>query len=533
MAENSIIKNDQNLGIEDSASETLATQGNVINSLKSFWVKLRTKLNLAVTRDTSKAIGSEYIPVYVNEDGEVKECNTEIIGITSVGNNSLTDNKIKLNATGTNPSIKITVKPVIGTMVCLSLPNYSSGNVAELRIQDGNNVSSLVYYTSGISVQVKDLAGQAAKYLLVYSKNGNNVGCWILLNKINTVNGSNANSSNPTGSGGKAGLMSADDKAKLDSIEWNAKSNFNFTDIFNVPDASYGDRGVVKLGTTGNITINTSNKVYPVQVDSSGHMGVSVPWQNDPNTHYITNVAVGNGGTSSVTNIDDPQVALFEKDGNNALSETIKSFQIKGGDNITVKSGSDNSVVISGKAGVPPYNAVNNAGQILAVTSDGNGMEWRDENSYPDLWTESGYNNNDEDTLYLVYGPGSSNAKANYYLAGDGSWQQAITRLYAGANKSTGVLSIVNSAITGTLNLKTASNGDVNFCIIGKNGNVYVSSSGALNVADKLPSPPNDGASIYVPYFPIGPNGGAYNTFYKPGVFKLSRSSNTITVTAL
>ena len=123
MADNSIIKDDQNLGIENSTSETLATQGNVINSLKSFWVKLRAKLNLAVTRDTSKAIGSEYIPVYVNQDGEVKECNTEIINITSVGNGSLTNNTIKLNANNINPSIKITVKPVTGTMICLSLPN--------------------------------------------------------------------------------------------------------------------------------------------------------------------------------------------------------------------------------------------------------------------------------------------------------------------------------------------------------------------------------------------------------------------------
>ena len=339
MADNSIIKDDQNLGIENSTSETLATQGNVINSLKSFWVKLRAKLNLAVTRDTSKAIGSEYIPVYVNQDGEVKECNTEIINITSVGNGSLTNNTIKLNANNINPSIKITVKPVTGTMICLSLPNYSSDNTIDLRIQDGNNVSSLVYYNSGISVQVKDLAGQAAKYLLVYSKE-DIAGRWVILNSINTVKGSNANSSNPTGSGGKAGLMSADDKAKLDSIQWGAKSSFDWGELLNIPNASRDARGLVKLGANGNININ-DNKVYPVQVDNDGHMGVSVPWQND-DTHYTGNLIVSNDTTSAGVAVssgnDNTYIGYVE---NNIRQGT--NAQIKGTGGATVSS--DNGVI--------------------------------------------------------------------------------------------------------------------------------------------------------------------------------------------
>lgn len=418
MADNSIIKNDQNLEIADSTSETLATQGNVINSLKSFWVKLRDKLNLAVTRDTSKAIGSKYIPVYVNEDGEVKECNTEIIDITSVGNNSLEDNTIKLNANGTNPSIKITVKPVIGTMVCLSLPNYSSSNETELRIQDGNNVSSLVYYTSGISVQVKDLAGQAAKYLLVYSKDDANAGRWILLNKINEVISSGGTLENQNVTGGKAGLMSAKDKAKLDSIQWGAKRTLSWLDMGTMPVASKDSRGGVKLGSDTPINLN-ANKVYPVQVNDDGQMGVSVPWQ-DTNNHYTATVKVGsteNTADMGATSNDNTYVKIFE---GGAYSS---SFSIKGAGGTTVSSeNTSNEILITSQTGIPTFTDTD-VGRVLVVNTAGNGIEWKE---LKKLRTLGVTQNNKTNETYLVAGPGPTYANTNYFLAGNGSWVEGI-----------------------------------------------------------------------------------------------------------
>ncbi len=537
MAENSIIKDDQNLEIAASTSETLATQGNVINSLISFWGKLKAKLNLAVTRDTSKAIGSEYIPVYVNEDGEVKECNTEIIGITSVGNSSLEDNKIKLNATGTNPSIKITVKPVIGTMVYLSLPNYSSNNATELRIQDGSNVSSLVYYTSGSSVQVKDLAGQAAKYLLVYSKDDANAGRWIVLNKLQEATSTEANDTSGDPDSipqGKAGLMSAYDKAKLNSIQWGA-TKFTFSMFNTMPAATTDSLGGVCLGDgkknnnistlqgTGNI-----NKYYPVTADKDNKLVVNVPWQNDTNTHYKTDVAVGDGTTTkSVQN--NPKVAIFENNNGSLVNNSLHSFQIAGGNNITVESDANNVITIKGQAGVPPYNADDNAGQILAVNVDGNGMEWRDENSYVALSSS----NKTTTGSYLVSNPG--NIDTTNYLNANGEWSTPIKQLYAGANKSSGVLSVNSTGtdFTGTLNLKTAtSTTNLRFCIIGKDGKVYSSNgTGGLDVSGKLDTPPSNGGVMYVPYF-ITEN---FRSIYRPGVFKLQRASsgNSVTVTVL
>ena len=58
----------------DSTSEVLATQGNVINSIKTFWNKLRAKLAYAISRpDYGKQVGGYYVPIFVDKDGVVQE----------------------------------------------------------------------------------------------------------------------------------------------------------------------------------------------------------------------------------------------------------------------------------------------------------------------------------------------------------------------------------------------------------------------------------------------------------------------------
>lgn len=70
------------------------------------------------------------------------------------------------------------------------------------------------------------------------------------------------------------GLMSANDKAKLDGIADNAN---NYT----LPTATTAALGGIKTNYTNN------GKNYKVQVDDSGNAYVTVPWTNQPNKSYV------------------------------------------------------------------------------------------------------------------------------------------------------------------------------------------------------------------------------------------------------
>lgn len=70
----------------------------------------------------------------------------------------------------------------------------------------------------------------------------------------------------PTGSVMEAGLLSANDKAKLDGIAENAN-------LYVLPAATSSALGGVRIGATG-----LSEKQYAVQLNSSNQMFVSVPW---------------------------------------------------------------------------------------------------------------------------------------------------------------------------------------------------------------------------------------------------------------
>ena len=73
---------------------------------------------------------------------------------------------------------------------------------------------------------------------------------------------------------GAAGLMSAEDKKKLDGIAPNANN-------YSLPTANASTLGGVKSSTTG----TTPGRDYNVQVNSDGTMKVNVPW-TDSNTTY-------------------------------------------------------------------------------------------------------------------------------------------------------------------------------------------------------------------------------------------------------
>lgn len=121
-----------------------------------------------------------------------------------------------------------------------------------------------------------------------------------------------------------AGLMSADDKKKLDGIDAGATANTGtITGVTGgnglTGSATSGavtlavgagtgitvsaDAVAAKLRSTTALTVDsaaattTSGRVYPVAVDKTGYLAVNVPW-TDTNTHAVTSV---NGDTGAVT----------------------------------------------------------------------------------------------------------------------------------------------------------------------------------------------------------------------------------------
>ena len=236
----------------DNKSEVLATQGNVINSIKTFWNKLRTKLAYAISRpDYSEQVGGNYVPIFVNADGVVRECQPTTIqadiaqnGIITIPTNDIPNDNI-----------------YTGTTVCISvLNNSASGSTNDLQIQHKDS-ESLVKYPSGVTVQAKDISNSdhlLATFCKTSTSSRNNF--WILLNKINTV-------VSTTEKGGHPGLMTAEDKAKLETIEMDANN-------YSLPKATSDILGGIQLG----YTTNETNRNYRLQTDTNGNGYVNVPW---------------------------------------------------------------------------------------------------------------------------------------------------------------------------------------------------------------------------------------------------------------
>ena len=245
-----IDSNDYSEITPDNKSEVLATQGNVINSIKTFWNKLRTKLAYAISRpDYSEQVGGNYVPIFVNADGVVQECQPTTIqadiaqnGIITIPTNDIPNDNI-----------------YTGTTVCISvLNNSASGSDSNLQIQHKDS-ESLVKYPSGVTVQAKDISNSdhlLATFCKTSTSSRNNF--WILLNKINTVVSTTEN-------GGHPGLMTAEDKAKLNTIDRNANN-------YSLPAATDKALGGIQLGYT------TNARNYKLQTDNNGNGYVNVPW---------------------------------------------------------------------------------------------------------------------------------------------------------------------------------------------------------------------------------------------------------------
>ena len=295
MAENSNFENSQvftgTTGYGDlpanDTTETLATQGNVKNTLQVFWNKLRKSLVKVITRGTTtNSVGSDWCPIYVDKDGVVNECNAKMLTVGIEGNGSVSANAVRDITT-----------PHTGTTAYLHISHNGSNNSNYAFQINGKGVK----YISGVEVKAEDITADD-NLVLTYAKDSDSAGFWILLNKVNTASYSGGiQTTQPASlSDAKNGLMSAMDKAKLDSMDWGAnKSSYSLVPATTTAlggvclGESKKDKDITGLQGTGNI-----NKYYPVTADTDNKLVVNVGW-TDNDTHYVGNLIVSNDTTST------------------------------------------------------------------------------------------------------------------------------------------------------------------------------------------------------------------------------------------
>ena len=458
-----IDSNDYSNITTDSTSEVLATQGNVINSIKTFWNKLRKKLAYAISRpDYSKQVGGNYVPIFVDTDGVVQECqptkiqaNIESNGIITIPTSEIPNDNIY---TGTTVCIKV-------------LNNSASGSSSNLQIQHNSSTSS-VKYPSGVAVQAKDISN-VDLLLVTFCKNSksssNNF--WILLNKINTVVSTTEN-------GGHPGLMTAEDKEKLETIERDANNyslpkasstalggimlgyTTNETDrnyklqtdtngngyvyvpwtVYSLPTASSSEKGGVKLGADKLSNLDTPNstsdagRYYPIQTDKNDKLVVNVPW-----TDYSLPTANGNtlGGVKSKdtgTTSDRNYNVQINSDGTMKVNvpwtdtDTHNTAYLRAGNDTTISNEATNNgntylKIVDGNSKTSSLKISGSKGTKVTSDADGNiTIESPNVSSYRSLSST----NNSSTGSYTINGPGVYNANTKYYLAGDGSWVNGI-----------------------------------------------------------------------------------------------------------
>lgn len=452
-----------------NASEVLATQGNVINSIKTFWNNIRKKLAYAISRpEYSKQVGGNYVPIFVNADGVVQECQP-----TTVQADIASDGIITI-PTDIIPNDSI----YTGTTVCISFSNNSvSGSNNNLQIKH-NNSTSPVKYPSGVTVLAKDMSSEGL-LLATFCRNStsSNNNFWILLNKINTVVSTGQTTSNGSGNGGHPGLMTAEDKAKLDTIKWSANN-------YILPKASSTALGGIQLG----YTTNENDREYRLETDNNGNGYVTVPWtvyslptaskdtlggvkSKDTGTKEgrYYDVQVNSDGTMKVnvpwtdTKYSLPPASSFEKGGVKLGADKLPSLdtpsstsdaeryypiQTDKDDKLVVnvpwtdshntahlRAGNNTSITNGATDNNNTYLKIVDGGSVSSLKISGSKGTKVTSNASGDITIESPYvssytslsnSNSLSSKTYLISGPGSNKANTNYYLAGNGTWQQGI-----------------------------------------------------------------------------------------------------------
>ena len=410
----------------DNKSEVLATQGNVINSIRVFWNNLRTKLAYAISRPNySKQVGGNYVPIFVDADGVVQECQPTKIQA------SIAQNGIITISTNDIPNDNI----YTGTTVCIKVLNNSvSGSTNDLQIQHNSSTSS-VKYPSGVTVQAKDISN-GDLLLATFCKNSksssNNF--WILLNKINTVVSTGQTTSNGSGNGGHPGLMTAEDKAKLETIAWSANN-------YILPKAASDILGGIKLGYTTNETARN----YKLQIDTNGNGYVNVPWTD---TKYTLPTANGNtlGGvkstTTGTTSGRDYNVEV-KSDGtmkvNVPWTDTNNTAELRAGNNTSTSNEATNNgntylKIVDGGSKTSSLKISGTGGTTVKSDDSGNiTIDSPKVPSYPRLDAS----NKNPSVGYTIKGSGT-NANTKYYLAGNGTWVNGILVPVPDKNKDKG-----------------------------------------------------------------------------------------------
>ncbi len=291
-----IDSNDYSEITPDNKSEVLATQGNVINSIKVFWNKLKAKLAYAVTRpDYSKAVGGHYQPVYIDEHGVVQVCAPETINATIENGN-----KINIGDTPIYP----------GKTICVQLHGSLSASALPLKIG-----TAPIIYPSGAPVYSTNVNSEGT-YLLTYMAGGGNK--WILISSMNIVDGTNN------------GLMTADEHNKLNGIQEGANN-------YSLPAATDSSLGGVQLGYTEN------GQNYKIQKDNNNNLFVNVPW-TDTDTHHTALLKVGgtNSKENQITTNGNTYLQIVEA--NRVTSQRL----IKGTKGVTVTSDSNGNITVEG-----------------------------------------------------------------------------------------------------------------------------------------------------------------------------------------
>ena len=457
-----------------NASEVLATQGNVINSIKTFWNNIRKKLAYAISRPNyNTQVGGNYVPIFVDADGVVRECQPTTIqadiaqnGIITISTNDISNDNI-----------------YTGTTVCISVQNNNaSGSASKLQIQHKDS-ESLVNYPSGVTVQATDIS-EGDLLLATFCKNSisssNNF--WILLNKINTVVSTGQTTSNDPGNGGHPGLMTAKDKAKLDTIKWSANdyilpkatdetlggiklgyttngTNRNYrlqTDtngngyvnvpwtVYSLPTANKDTLGGVKSKDTG----NEPGRDYNVQVNSDGTMKVNVPWTDTTYTLLTASSSTLGGvklGADKVNSLDTPRSTSntgryypIQTDKDDKLVVNVPwtdnhniAYLYAGNNNSTSNEATNNGYtylkIVDGDSKTSSLKISGTGGTEVSSNSSGELVISSPKvPTFNTLKTDRFSDNNGTSTSYLVFGPGKNKANTSYYLAGNGTWVKGI-----------------------------------------------------------------------------------------------------------